>query len=79
MADQSGREDHFLEYCRDLVPDDLTLFRDLDVEGLFWSPTRWESREELEDWWDDTRYATALENMADDVIEPQTHVTSAVD
>lgn len=76
---KNGREGHFLEYCRDLAPDVLTLYRDLDAEGLFWSPTRWDSREALEDWWDSSRYATALKNVADDVIEHETHVMTAVE
>jgi heme-degrading monooxygenase HmoA len=74
-----GREAHFLEHCSGLVPTDLTLFRDLESPGLFWCPTRWERREDLEDWRSGSRYASSLEAVREDVVEHQTHLMAAVE
>lgn len=74
-----GREGHLLEHCGGLTPADLTLFRDLESPGLFWSPTRWESREALEDWRSGNRYASSLEAVREDVVEHQTHLIAAVE
>jgi heme-degrading monooxygenase HmoA len=76
---EEGRESHFLEHCGDLVPGDLILYRDLESPGLFWSPTRWESREGLEAWRAGSRYASCLEAVREDVIEHRTHVMEAVE
>lgn len=76
---EEGRESHFLEHCGDLVPNELTLYRDLESRGLFWSPTRWDSREALEAWRAGSRYASALEALREDVIEHQTHIMGAVE
>lgn len=76
---KEGREDHFLEHCGDLAPDALTLYRDLESRGLFWCPSRWESREALEAWRAGSSYVTALEAVGEDVIEHQTHVMAAVE
>jgi heme-degrading monooxygenase HmoA len=76
---EEGREAHFLEHCGGLVPDELTLYRDLESPGLFWSPTRWESREVLEAWRAGSRYAACLDALREDVIGHQTHVMAAVE
>lgn len=76
---QEGREAHFLEHCGGLVPNELTLYRDLESPALFWSPTRWDSREALETWRAGNRYESALEAVGEDVIEHQTHIMAAVE
>lgn len=76
---EKGRESHFLEHCGDLVPDDLILYRDLESPGLFWSPTRWDSREALEAWRTGSRYASCLEAVGEDVMEHRTHIMDVVE
>lgn len=74
-----GRESHFLQHCGDLVPDDLTLFRDLESPGLFWSPTRWESPQALEAWQAGNHYASCLQALTEDVIEHTIHLMEGVE
>jgi deazaflavin-dependent oxidoreductase (nitroreductase family) len=76
---EDGREAHFLEHCGDLAPDELTLFRDLESPGLFWSPTRWESLAALESWRAGSRYASSLDAVRQDVAEHETYVMAAVE
>ncbi|MGH2573967.1 MAG: antibiotic biosynthesis monooxygenase [Actinomycetota bacterium] len=53
--------------------------RDLESPGLFWSPTRWDSREALEAWRTGSRYATCLEAVGEDVMEHRTHIMDVVE
>ena len=69
-----GAESHFLQYCAALSPEPLTLFRDLDKPGVFWSPAKWENRDVLDEWRADDRYSAALSILRDDVLEHLTHV-----
>ncbi len=73
-----GRESHFLQNCRALNPELLTLFRDLEKLGLFWSPAKWESRDTLNEWRTSTRYNIALSIVKDDVLEHVTHLMENV-
>ena len=73
------RESHFLEHCAGLVPDDLTLFRDLETPGLFWSPTQWETRESPQAWQGGGRYASCIQAISEDVIEHTIHLMEAVE
>ena len=69
-----GAESHFLQHCSALSPEPLTLFRDLEKPGLFWSPARWESRDTLNEWRRSVRYNTALFVVKEDVLEHVTHL-----
>ena len=73
-----GREGHFLKHCGALSPDKLVLYRDLDEQGLFWSPEKWESREKLEAWRTGSRYKSAIAEVEGDVSEHSTHVMDEV-
>jgi len=75
---RGGREDHFLKHCDALGPNKLVLFRDLDEQGLFWSPEKWESREKLEAWRTGNTYKSALAQIETDVSEHLTHVMEEV-
>ena len=72
------RESHFLQNCGALSPRALTLFRDLEKSGYFWSPAKWESRGTLDEWRKSDRYKTALSVVKDDVFEHVTHVMENV-
>ncbi len=73
-----GREDHFLKHCGALSPDKLVLFRDLDEEGLFWSPEKWKSQENLEAWRTGSTYQAAVAQIEGDVSKHSTHVMDEV-
>ena len=73
-----GRESHFLQNCGGLSPEALTLFRDLEKPGLFWSPAKWESRDELDKWRKGARYNAALFVLTNDVLEHLTHLMEDV-
>jgi hypothetical protein len=69
-----GSEPHFLDHCRALNPDPLILYRDVEEPGLFWSPTKWESREALVRWRASAEYLAAVGSLEGDVLDHQTHV-----
>jgi hypothetical protein len=69
-----GREGHFLSHCRDMNPDPLILYRDLEEMGLFWSPAKWESLETLRKWRSSNAYGSVVQSLADDVMDHQSHV-----
>jgi hypothetical protein len=73
-----GREAHFLEHCGKLSPDDLILYRDVNEEGIFWSPAKWASLEALMKWRDSGEYASAVRLVAEDVIDHEIHVMTEV-
>jgi heme-degrading monooxygenase HmoA len=73
-----GNEGHFLEHCVALSPDRLILYRDLDEEGLFWSPAKWESLEALRTWRSSEQYASAIRLLSDDVIDHESHLMTDV-
>ncbi len=73
-----GREPHFLQNCSALSPVPLTLFRDLEKSGFFWSPAKWESRDTLNEWRTSARYSTALSVVKDDILDQVTHLTEEV-
>ena len=73
-----GRDGHFLKLCGALAPSKLVLFRDLDEQGLFWSPEKWESREKLEAWRTASAYKSAVSQIEADVSEHFTHVMDEV-
>ena len=61
-----GAESHFFQPCSALSPEPLTLFRDLEKPGLFWSPAGWESRDTLkngEEAFDITLLCSSLRKM----------------
>lgn len=71
-------ESHFLQECSGLSPESLTLYRDLEKPGFFWSPAKWESRDKLNEWRTSARYKTALSVVQDDVLEHVTHLMENV-
>lgn len=71
-------ESQFLQDCSALSPEPLTLFRDLEKPGFFWSPAKWESRDTLNEWRTSARYNTALSVVKDDVLEHVTHLMEKV-
>ena len=73
-----GAESHFFQPCSALSPEPLTLFRDLEKPGLFWSPAGWESRDTLNEWRRIVRYNTALFVVKEDVLEHVTHLMENV-
>lgn len=74
-----GREAHFLEHASGLSPKQLTLYRDIEKRGaVFWSPARWESRDELNGWLGSAAYASVVAVLDDDVLEHATHVMDEV-
>lgn len=73
-----GKESHFLKNCGALSPGPLTLFRDLEKPGLFWSPAKWESRERLEEWRTSDRHNNAVSEIEKDVFEHVTHLMESV-
>jgi heme-degrading monooxygenase HmoA len=73
-----GREAHFLKHCEGLSPVKLVLFRDLDQQGLFWSPEKWESRESLESWRKGDLFRSAAAQVEEDVSEHSTHLMEEV-
>ena len=75
---KSGREVHFLKHCSALSPGQLVLFRDLEREGLFWSPEKWESREALEAWRKGNYFRFAQAQVQEDTLEHFTHIMESV-
>lgn len=73
-----GKEGHFLDHCGALTPDRLILYRDLDEEGLFWSPAKWESLEALRKWRNSEQYTSAIRQVKDDVIDDESHLMTDV-
>jgi quinol monooxygenase YgiN len=73
-----GREAHFLDHCRALTPEPLTLYRDAEEPGLFWSPAKWESRQTLDRWRAGPEYLAAVRSLEVDVLDHQTHVMTDV-
>jgi hypothetical protein len=72
------REAHFLGRCSGLSPGGLILYRDLEEEGLFWSPAKWEDMEALGRWHATRHYRSVLRELEDDVVEHQIHVMTDV-
>lgn len=75
---RAGAESHFLQHYSALSPEPLTLFRDLEKPGLFWSPAMWESRDALNEWRAGARYNTALSVIKDDILDHVTHLMENV-
>ena len=73
-----GKETHFLSHSTALSPDRLVLFRDLEEQGLFWSPEKWESREVLESWRKGSIFKSAEAEVQEDVSEHFTHLMEDV-
>jgi len=73
-----GREAHFLDHCAGLSPDRLILYRDVEEEGLFWSPAKWDSLEALREWRASDPYSSGIRLLRDDIIEHQAHVMTDV-
>lgn len=73
-----GREPHFLQNCGALSPAALTLFRDLEKPGFFWSPATWEGRDMLDEWRKSDRYRAALSVVKEDVLKHVTHLMENV-
>lgn len=72
------RESHFLQNCGALSPAVLTLFKDLEKPGFFWSPAKWESQDTLHEWRRSDRYKAAWSVIDQDVLERATHLMASV-
>jgi hypothetical protein len=72
------REPHFLQHCGELSPEQLTLYRDVEKPGVFWSPAKWGSREELDEWRRSEGYVSVVASLSEDVAEHVTHVMEDV-
>jgi len=73
-----GTEAHFLGNCGPLSPGRLVLFRDLEKQGLFWSPQKWESREALEACRQGSSFRSAEVQVEEDVLRHVTHIMENV-
>lgn len=73
-----GRESHFLQNCGALSPAALTLFKDLEKPGFFWSPAKWENSDTLNDWRTSANYKAAVSLITDDILEHATHLMESV-
>jgi hypothetical protein len=73
-----ARESHFLRHCRGLTPESLILYRDVEDEGLFWSPAKWASLKALREWRSCEAYISVLRVLNDDVIDHQSHIMTDV-
>lgn len=73
-----ARESHFLQNCRGLARESLTLFRDLEKRQLFWSPAKWESRESLDEWRHGDTYRSVLHALDADILERAIHLMESV-
>jgi len=71
-------ESHFLQKCGDLSPEPLTLFRDLEKPAFFWSPAKWQSRDNLDEWRTSAQYKASLFRVREYVLEYFTHVMEDV-
>lgn len=72
------KESHFLQNCAALSQEPLTLFRDLEKPGLFWSPAKWESRDKLDEWRKSDHYNAAVSIVKNDVLKHTTHLMEDV-
>lgn len=72
------KESHFLDHCRAMSPDQLILYRDVEDEGLFWSPAKWQSLEALREWRSSDAYTSAMRLLSDDLIDHSRHVMTDV-
>jgi hypothetical protein len=73
-----GTEAHFLGNCGPLSPGRLVLFRDLEKQGLFWSPEKWGSRDALETWRKGSSFRWAAAQVEEDVLRHVTHIMEDV-
>jgi hypothetical protein len=73
-----GTEAHFLGHCGALNPSLLALYRDLEEPGLFWSPAKWKSLEELNEWRTSAPFRAAVRALEEDLLDHQTHVMTEV-
>jgi hypothetical protein len=74
----AGRQVHFLDHCGGLSPGPLILYRDLEDEGLFWSPAKWESLEALRQWRGSEQYRSTIRLLGEDVLDHRSHVMADV-
>jgi hypothetical protein len=73
-----GKEAHFLDHCGALTPERLILYRDLEEEGLFWSPAKWESLESLARWRGGEQYTSVIRVLNDDITDHRSHLMTDV-